>query len=205
MNKNVFLGAVAALAMVIVAGLLLFSPDSSIQFMESSSKMQQPGELDKKQNKVNIIYHEKVRNDLKSRAINNQKSDKKKKIDKTVKSATVDINNRYILALIDSSNIGQERVTKGKKYYIKGKVNGGYFVLDVPENLVYRDNIKLRIIDKKTRNIQEIDATPFLSELPSIDRRDKYFININMDNLKDIQSKIIVHDPDIDTALPPIN
>ena len=187
MNKNVFLGAVAALAVVVVGGLLFFSPESSVQPMEFLSKMQQP----KTKQNVDVVYHEKSQ---KKSAQTKKQSPKKakKKVDPTIKAATIDHYNNYLIQLIDENPEDKDLKLENKPgtyVYIEGKVNGKQYVLKVPKNVLDRPGIKLRITNLKTRNTTEIDAS-FLSEAASLSVDSTFRANIDTNNPENIQTAV---------------
>ena len=187
MNKNVFLGAVAALAMVVVGWLLFFSPKSSVQPIKSSLKMQQ---LEREQN-VNVVYSEKSQkqNVQTKKQFLNEAS---KKVEPTIKAATIDHYNNYLIQLIDENpkdrNLKLEN-KPGTYTYIEGKINGKQYVLKAPKSVLDRPGIKIRITDLKTKKITEIDAS-FLSEAVSLPKGSTFRANIDTRNPENIQTSV---------------
>ena len=185
MNKNVLLGAVAALAIVIVAELLFFSSKSSLQPMNSSLKMQQ---LEREQN-VNVVYSEKSQ----KQNVQTKKQflkEASKKVDPTIKAATIDYYNNYLIQLIDENPEDRDLKLENKPGTytdIEGKVNGKQYVLKVPK--IDRSGIKIRITDLKTKKITEIDAS-FLSEVVSLPEGSTFRANIDIRNPENIQTSV---------------
>ena len=201
MNKNIVLLGLGAIAFVLVGGLFMFFPQK-----EHVLLLTQPLSSQTSTNKENItITYQKENqksNDQHSKYQNIKSKSKPKNINPFIKAVTTDQYGRYMIALVDKSQ-NSSSLKSQKKYPLTGKINGSYFVLDIPETSIYRDNVKLRIIDRKTKKIQEIDA-PFLTELLSIGAKDQYFINIDTHDLSKIQTDIKFHNLKIDTALPPL-
>ncbi len=201
MNKNIVLLGLGAVAIVLVGGLFLFSPQKErISFTQSFSS-----QISKNKENIDIIYQNKnlkISDSKSSKHRIIQSDPKYRKIDSSIKAVTIDQYGRYMIALVDKNP--NSISSKGqKKYSLNGKVNGSYFVLDIPESSIYKENVKLRIIDRKTKKVQEIDA-PFLTELPSIGAKDQYFINIDTHDLSKTQTEVKFHNPEVDTALPPL-
>ena len=201
MNKNIVLIGLGVVAIVLVGALFLFSPQKehiSLTQPLSSQTSKNGGNIDITYQKENP----KISDNKSSKHQDRKSKPKPKKIDPSIKAVTTDQYGRYLIALVDKSP-DSSSLKSQKKYPLTGKINGSYFVLDIPETSIYRDNVKLRIIDRKTKKVQEIDA-PFLTELPSIDAKDQYFINIDTHDLSKIQTDIKFHNPKVDTALPPL-
>jgi len=201
MNKNIVLIGLGAVAIVLVGALFLFSPQKEhVSLIPSSSSP-----TAKNQESIDITYQKenpKISDNKSSKHQKIKSRPKPKKIDPSIKAVTTDQYGRYMIALVDKNPNSVS--SKGqKKYPLTGKINGSYFVLDIPESSIYRENVKLRIIDRKTKKVQEIDA-PFLTELPSIGAKDQYFINIDTHDLSKIQTDVKFHNPEVDTALPPL-
>ena len=187
MNKNVLLGAVAALAIVVVGVLLFFSPDSSVQPMESSSKTEQP----KTKQNIDVIYHEKSQK--KSTQIKKQSPKKaKKKVDPTIKAAAIDHYHKYLIQLIDENPEDKDLKLENKPgtyVYVEGKVDGKEYVLKVPKSVVTRPGIKLKITDLKTKKSTELDAS-FLSEAASLPIGSTFRANIDTRNPNSVQTDV---------------
>ena len=188
MNKNVLLGAVAALAVVVVGGLLFFSPEEKIQpTIKSTSKIEEKTEQDN----INIVYHEKIqKNSMQTAKQSPQKAPEK--VDPTIKAATVDHYNNYLIQLIDENpedkNLELEK--KPDAYiYVEGKVNGKQYVLKAPRTVIVRPGIKLRITDLKTKKRVELDAS-FLSEAASLPVGSTFRANIDTQNPSSVQTSI---------------
>ena len=187
MNKNVLLGAVATLAIIVVGGLLFFSPGENIQPIKSTSKMQQTT----KQDNVNVVYHEKSQK--RSTQTKKQPPKKaKKKIDSTIKAATIDHYNNYLIQLIDKNPEDKDLKLENKPgtyVYVEGKVDGKQYVLKVPKAVVTRPGIKLKITDLKTRKSMELDAS-FLSEAATLPRGSTFRADIDTQNPNNVQTDI---------------
>ncbi len=202
MNKNIVLLGLGAIAFVLVGGLFLFSPQKEHVLLLTQSLSSQTSA--NKEN-ITITYqkeNQKSNDDQHSKYQNIKSKSKPKNINSFIKAVTTDQYGRYMIALVDKSP-DSSSLKSQKKYSLTGKINGSYFVLAIPETTIYRDNMKLRIIDRKTKKVQEIDA-PFLTELPSIGAKDQYFINLDTHDLSKIQTDIKFHNPKVDTALPPL-
>ncbi len=187
MNKNVLLGAVAALALVLVGGLLFFSPSESVKPIESVSKTQQP----KTEQNVDVVYHEKKQEgNVQTKKQPLKKA--KKKVDPTIKAATIDHYNNYLIQLIDENPEDKDLKLESKPgtyVYVEGKVDGKEYVLKVPKTVITRPGIKLKITDLKTRKSTELDAS-FLSEAASLPIGSTFKANIDTQNPSSVQTSI---------------
>lgn len=197
MNKSVLLGIIVVLAIMLVAILIFFSPEKNLQSIEFISKNQQPAI---KQNN-NIIYQEKHKYPIES--VQSSKKDKKgtfKKVDPTIKAATIDHYNSYLIQLIDENP--QDRDVHlvdnqpNSYIYVDGKVNGKEYVLKVPRAILNSSGIKLRITNLKTKKVTEIDAA-FLSEAAALPSGATFRANI------DTKTKDVVTDVDLPEENPP--
>ncbi len=200
MNKNVLLGAVAALALVIVGALLFFSPNESVKPMESASKVQQP----KTKQNVDVVYHEKSQ----KKSVHTKKQSlkkAKKKVNPTIKAAAVDhYHRRYLIQLIDKSQSNEELEKKNKSdiyIYVEGKINGKNYRLKIPRNVVTRPGIKLKVTDLKTKKSTELDAS-FLAEAETLPKNAIFKANISTYNPKRIQTGVEMLDSV--SAFPPV-
>ena len=188
MNKNVLLGAVAALAVVVVGGLLFFSPEEKIQpTIKSTSKIEEKTEQDN----INIIYHEKIQ---KSSVQIAKQSPKKapEKVDPTIKASTIDHYNNYLIQLIDKNPEDRELRLENKSntyIYVEGKVDGKEYVLKVPKTVITRPGIKLKITDLKTKKSTELDAS-FLSEAASLPIGSTFKANIDTQHPSSVQTSV---------------
>ena len=200
MNKSVFLAILAFGAVIVVGGLFIFSPK---EYLSSDSFMDY--KRNGNENKgINIEYHHQEI----YKAENNKKIRQKPKLQISkgsknpyIKSITTDQYGKYFIVLIDKDS--KENFNDEKKYHLMGKIDGASFVLDIPSSVVYHNNVKLKIIDRYSKKTIEIDA-PFIADLPSIEEKDEFFVNLNTKNPKNVETNINFYDPSRATALPPL-
>lgn len=187
MNKSVLWGAVIVLT-IMVGGLLFFSPQENMQFKELSFKEQQ---LSKVKQNIAIDYHKS--SSAKGIEVKKETQHKdEKKVDSSIKAATIDHYNKYLIQLIDKNPKDKDLKLENKPgtyVYVEGKVDGKQYVLRVPKSVITRPGIKLKITDLKTKKSTELDAS-FLSEAAFLPTGSTFRANIDTQNPNDVQTDI---------------
>jgi len=154
------IGLAVAVAAVVV---ILFSdealpelPGSSTQ-KESSVKTAVSDEKSEK-----IVYDRRMSEERRVLNKIGKPIGTKKKIprDPKVKYQATDSSGRYGIQLIDESNPG---AAGGETVGFVGTINGNRFIVRVPKS-VQADDLKLRIVDRKTK-AEQIVSLPFVAEL----------------------------------------
>ena len=200
MNKNLLFGSIALIAVAIVAGLLLWEPEAKTPSFGNTTVKEEAKEFPQ------IAIKEKKEQKVRTAASSSKPTKPKKKIDPTIKAANIDHYGRYLIQLIDENpedkDIRPSQNPKSYKY-LEGKINGKQFVLKIPKTIIDSPNLKLRIIDLKTRKHTIINAD-FINEISSLPKLEQYYVDIDLDRPSDIQTKIIDH-RDEATALPSLD
>jgi len=187
MDKNILLGIVMALAIGVVGVLFSFSPKENIQVIKSTSEISQKM---KQNNNIDVVYHGKSQKSTQIEQHTQKKSSKK--IDPTIKAATIDHYNNYLIQLIDENPEDKDLKLEnepGTYMYIEGKVNGKQYVLKVPKSVLDRPGIKIRVTDLKTKKITEIDAS-FLSEAVSLPVDSTFKADIDTNNPENVRTTV---------------
>ncbi len=114
--------------------------------------------------KQDIRYEQDAKIDTQSRPeeLEPEEEQEKSKEDKSVIYSSVDQSRRYAVQVIDES---EPESVGGKTFTIRGTVDGGRFVLKIPEKLKYSP-LKLKVINLKTKETKNTELT-FLTELQS--------------------------------------
>ena len=112
----------------------------------------------------------------------------RKNLDPKIKAQTIDHSGTYLLEIIDNSqeNKDVKPVYAPEKYYpISGQINGNFYFLQVPKNLVLTEQTKIKITNLKTKKVIEKNAD-FLSEAMGYDEKNIPKININTRQQSDV-------------------
>ncbi len=180
MDKNTILLGIVILTIGLVSMLFLFSPHERLRIPETSSEVEYSSIPQK--NNIEITYNKK--NLKQQQFINKNKKDDKNNRSIIVAS-TVDHYKNYYIQILDK-NRKKERYKKFAR--ITGKVNGKYFVLNIPKKIVDDPNLKLKIINLNTKKTTVFDAD-FLSEIAGTPDRTRYYMEIDLKN-KNISTKV---------------
>ena len=192
MNKNIVLLGLGAIAFVLVGGLFLFSPQKEHVLLLTQSLSSQTST--NKEN-ITITYqkeNQKSNDDQHSKYHNITSKPRPKKIDLSIKAATIDHYHTYLIQLIDKNPEDKDLRLENKPdsyVYVEGKVDGKEYVLRVPKAVATRPGIKLKITNLKTKKSVELDAS-FLSESASLPIGSTYRANIDTRNPNNIQTDI---------------
>jgi len=200
MQRNVLLGVLIVLA-VIVVGLVLKESENVTPFQEELSSS---GESVRKQEDITIAYQENLR---KSNQLNSTKSmirhkEKNRQIDPTIKYVGIDHYGRYIIKLIDTNPEDKDiQLTSNNSVSLEGRINGKQFSMRVPREIVDSPNLKLKIIDRKTKLTKIIPAV-FLSDLAGLSSDEVLFVDIDLSYPESIKVDLKTFEEE-KTALPP--
>jgi hypothetical protein len=177
MNRNIFLATVGITAIAISLLLFLFNPEekaSSSSFPKNTSSsladsITSDSDIDIK---VRKIQHSQQVSSISSQQIskkNPSKTEKKRtKTNPYIKARAVDHSRKYLIELIDTSPDNKDVTpvyNPGEYYQVSGKINGSFYLLKVPKNIVITDKTKIKIIDLKSKETIKETGADVLSEI----------------------------------------
>lgn len=184
MNKNILLGIIGVASIAIVGVLVFLSPEKPNSLPKQQSPQQQ---ISQKQIDIHMSPAESKSSDVEKKT---KTKKPKQKIDPSIKAATIDHYNKYLLQLIDNRpNNKNITLTKNDYTFIVGKIDGNQFSLRTPKTILNHPNIKLKITNLETQKSKIIDAA-FLSEAATLPKGSTFRMNINFENLDDIKTDI---------------
>ena len=190
MNKNLLFGSIALVAIAIVAGLLLWEPETKTPSFGDTAVKEEAKEFPQ------IAIKEKKEQKVRTTANSSKPIKQKKKIDTKIKTAGKDHYGRYLIQLIDP-NPEDKNIpfsTHPQKFrFLEGKINGKEFVIKIPQAVAYSPNLQLRIIDLKTKKKTTIKAD-FINDIYNLPKNGILKVDIDFDNPQNTQINTIIPD-----------
>jgi hypothetical protein len=189
MNKNVFLTLLTILALFIIAGLFFFIPQQTATQSKPLSNHQTSSaspisHINIKMEKISS-HNSAIKQSSSTSTVHS------KERNSSIKAATIDHYNQYLIQLIDENPEDQNIMLQkdpSTYMYIEGKVEGKQFVLRTPKAVIDRPNIKLKVTNLKTKKSKVIDAS-FLSEAATLPDRGRFHIDIDL-KTNSVQTKV---------------
>jgi hypothetical protein len=114
------------------------------------------------------------------------------KIDPTIKAATIDHYNRYLIQIIDNDLENRKVLSQEDRndyIYIQGKIDRNQFTLRVPKAVLEKPNIKLKIVNLKTKTSKTFNAD-FLSEAVSLPKGGSFRVYIDSEGSGNIRTEV---------------
>jgi len=198
MSKNFLLFLVAAAGILVVASLS-FSQKAALQEGSQNQPQPQPHQKPlKEEGKTQIPQSSSPRNTPK------EQSSQASSSDPTVKYKGVDHYGTYLIELIDTSSQSlPSNRDRQDEVLIQGRIDGKQFSMRLPRTILSSPELKLRITNLKSKEQKIIDAT-FLNELAGLPEGSSYWVSIDLQDPKNIQTKIKLPNPNGVEAFPTI-
>ena len=191
MNKNalLILIAIAALITTILVSFYPYTETNSLNFDHTSVA---PSSTDKKSTEIQIKVKNKKETNI---SINRSKKISKiKEKDPSVKYIGMDHYRNYIIELIDKNEEDKNiRLTNNNYRIINGKIDGKQFIIQVPNAILGKPNLKLKITNTKTQESFIIDAD-FLNEVNGLPKNAAFWVNIDSGNPDKISTQVAIPD-----------
>ncbi|SMC10184.1 hypothetical protein [Nitratiruptor tergarcus] len=184
MSKNIVILGIGAAVLILGLGIFLYSPKNDTSPLTSM-----------KQTSTNSV-EEDITIKKQTKSSSSIKKEKKKakpqrKIDPSIKAATIDHYHTYLIQVVDENpedrNIKLEK-DPSSYTYIEGKVSGKEFVMRVPKVVLDKPDVKLRITHLETKESKTLDAS-FLSEAASLEQGSQFRVDIDFDHPDNIQTQ----------------
>ena len=181
MSRNFLLGILAAGALIAVVALIYFQPQEKQNFITQQSMKPQ-----KKEQSLQVVYYQTK----KEHNITKRHTQRKRRIDPTIKASAIDHYHTYLIQLIDKNPRDIEIENSPDAYvYVEGKISGKDYVMRIPRIIAERADIKLRITNLKTKKTKEMDAS-FLLEAASLPVGGVLRANIDFNNPDNIETDV---------------
>jgi hypothetical protein len=189
MNKNILLILITVGA-VIMTALLFLSPNEEKNTI-SSEHVSKASSIDK--NSIQIRVENEKENNITIQKFKQITKVKKKK-DPSIKYIGMDHYRTYIIELIDKNEEDKNiRLTDNNYRIINGKIDGKQFIIQVPNAILNKSNLKLKFTNVKTQKSFTIDAD-FLNEVNGLPKNAAFWINIDSNNPGKISTQVAIPD-----------
>jgi len=176
MNKNIVLLGLGAIALVLVSGLFLFSPQKEqLSYSYNDAQKNEKKEF----NSLNVHYHSQHTQNNTTKTLQKKKQSKIQEEKRIRRLIAVSNHNRYIIEVI-GDNLTEKDFQASSVTKLQGTIDGTYFILNIPDSILNK-NIKLKITNHDTNeSMPTISLSPYIEDMKSLSKNENIKLNINL-------------------------